>query len=263
MTVLDNDLVAAIESTLHAYTAVPRLSEDLGVPGVRGRVTGLSHPLANLVGMARLDEKNADATIDRVLKRFMPQQKAFGWITGPSTTPRDLERRLVAHGLQHAGALAGMALTDLDREIAPNPEVEVREVTPEETSAQDDMMGRAYGIPKDVAGFFAKLLAAGMGIRARSYFAYLGGPEPVAWSYLVYVPKSPIVLLGGAATVPEHRGHGIYTALVKRRLDDARGDGREAAIVQADRDTSAPICVKLGFRELCSLGFYAWAPPES
>ena len=55
MTVLDNDLVAAIESTLHAYTAVPRLSEDLGVPGVRGRVTGLSHPLANLVGMARLD----------------------------------------------------------------------------------------------------------------------------------------------------------------------------------------------------------------
>ena len=79
----------------------------------------------------------------------------------------------------------------------------------------------------------------------------------------MYVPDSPIVLLGGAATVPEARGHGAYTALVKRRLDDARADGREAAIIQADRNTSAPICAKLGFKELCSLELYVWSPPAS
>ena len=122
-------------------------------------------------------------------------------------------------------------------------------------------MGRAYGMPVDVAGLFAKLLAANTGIRVRSYFGYLGD-APVAWSYLVYVPDSPIVLFGGAATLPEHRGHGLYTALVKRRLDDARADGREAAIIQGDRETSAPICAKLGFRELCSLVVHVWAPPE-
>jgi len=48
---------------------------------------------------------------------------------------------------------------------------------------------------------------------------------------------------------------------VKRRLDDARADGREAAVIQADRNTSAPICAKLGFRELCSLEVYVWSPP--
>jgi hypothetical protein len=62
--------------------------------------------------------------------------------------------------------------------------------------------------------------------------------------------------------VPEARGHGVYSALVKRRLADARADGREAAVIQADRDTSAPICAKLGFRELCSMEVFAWMPPN-
>ena len=63
-----------------------------------------------------------------------------------------------------------------------------------------------------------------------------------------------------AATLPESRGHGVYSALVKRRLDDAHADGLEAAVIQADRDTSAPICAKLGFAELCSMEVYAWSP---
>jgi len=89
--------------------------------------------------------------------------------------------------------------------------------------------------------------------------ASLDGDQPVAWSYLVYLPDSPTVLLGGAATLEEYRGHGIYTALVARRLADARVDGRTAAVIQGDRKTSAPICAKLGFREICGLEMFASA----
>jgi predicted GNAT family acetyltransferase len=73
----------------------------------------------------------------------------------------------------------------------------------------------------------------------------------------VYLPDSPTVLLGGAATLEEYRGHGIYTALVARRLADARADRRTAAVIQGDRKTSAPICAKLGFREICGLELFA------
>ena len=122
------------------------------------------------------------------------------------------------------------------------------------------MMARAYEMPEEVARFFNVLLAmTDSKVKNRGYFAYVdGGTEPVAWSYLVYLPDSPIVLLGGAATVPEHRGRGIYSALVAKRLADARADGRRAAVIQAVRSTSAPICAKLGFREVCGLEFYAW-----
>src|SRR5439155_2286611 len=184
----------------------------------------------------------------------------FGWDTGPTTRPRDLEGRLAAAGLKRVGSLSGMARIDLATPIAANASVRIREVSPQEAVAASDMMARAYGIPSDVARFFNEMLAASTGIKTRSYFAYLDGEAPVALSYLVYIPDSPLVLLGGAATLAEQRGHGMYTALVARRLADARSDGRAAAIIQADRDTSAPICAKLGFRELCGLEVFAAGP---
>lgn len=258
MTLLDLELVEAIESSLHLYPPVPGLSADLRITGVHGRVTSMSHPLANLVGMARLDEDTADATIGRVKDRFREEGKAFGWVTGPGTRPSDLPRRLDQAGLSLIAHLAGMARTDLHLDVASDPAVAIREVTPTEAARESDMMGRAYGMPAEVAEMFTRLLAA-EGVRSRGYFAHVGG-APVAWSYLVYLPSSPIVLLGGAATLPEARGHGLYRQLVKRRLDDARADGRSAAVIQADRDTSAPICAKLGFRELCSLEVFGWSP---
>jgi len=260
VTVAEDALILAVESSLQVYPPVSGLSEDLGVKGVRGRVTDLSHPLANLVGMADLAPDAVDATLKMVRNRYSGGRKAYGWVTGPLTRPHDLGQRLVASGLAKEDELAGMVLTDLAVPIAVDPKIEIREGTLHEAQDASGMMARAYGMPEDVARFFNVMLAmTDNKAKNRGYFAYVdGGTEPVGWSYLVYLPDSPIVLLGGAATVPEHRGRGIYSALVAKRLADARADGRRAAVIQAVRSTSAPICAKLGFREVCGLDFYAW-----
>ena len=259
-TIAEDTLTYAIESSLQVYPPVSGLSEDLGVKGVRGRITDLSHPLANLVGMANIAPDDVDATLKMVRNRYSRGRKGYGWVTGPLTRPHDLGERLVASGLKKADEMSGMALTDLAVPIPVDPRVSVREATLHEAQAASEMMGRAYGIPEEVARFFNVLLAMTDGqVKNRGYFAYVdGGTEPVGWSYLVYLPDSPIVLLGGAATLPEHRGRGIYSALVAKRLADARTDGRSAAVIQAVRSTSAPIAAKLGFREICALEFYAW-----
>jgi GNAT superfamily N-acetyltransferase len=260
LSLAEDALTLAIESSLHVYPPVSGLSEDLGVKGVRGRVTDLSHPLANLVGMADIAPEDVDATLKMVRNRYSGGRKAYGWVTGPLTRPRDLGQRLVAGGMAKADEMAGMALTDLHLRIAVDPRIEVREGTLHEAQAASAMMGRAYDMPEEVARFFNVLLAmTDAKVRNRGYFAFVdGGSEPVGWSYLVYLPDTAIVLLGGAATLPEHRGRGVYSALVAKRLADARADGRTAAVIQAARSTSAPICAKLGFRELCALEFYAW-----
>lgn len=260
MAIPEPELIAAIESSLHLSGAVPGIATELGIPGVRGLVTGVSHPLANLVGMARLMDGEADGAVARVHEAYAAWGKAFGWIVGPGSRPADLERRLAAAGLSHVEALAGMALTDMSAAVPPDPAIRIREIAPAEALAQAEMMGRAYDLPEDVVRTFVSLLAGNaQRFRSRGYFAYLA-ERPVAWSYLVYVPLTRIALLGGAATLAEARGHGIYTALVRRRLQDARADGIEAAVIQAVRSTSAPICAKLGFRELCALEVWAWSP---
>jgi GNAT superfamily N-acetyltransferase len=260
LSVTEDALIEAIESSLQVYPPVSGLSEDLGVKGVRGRVTDLSHPIANIVGMANIAPDDVAPTLKLVRNRFSGGRKAYGWVTGPLTRPSDLGERLVASGLKKVDEMAGMVLTDLAIKISVDPAVEIREATLHEAQAASEMMGRAYDMPEEVARFFNVLLAmTDAKVKNRMYFAYLdGGSEPVAWSYLVYLPDSPIVLLGGAATVPEHRGRGIYSALVAKRLADARADGRTAAVIQAVRSTSAPIAAKLGFREVCGLELYAW-----
>jgi GNAT superfamily N-acetyltransferase len=257
--VVERDLVEAIESTLFLHPAVPGLVQDLGIPGLRGRITKLSHPLANLCGDARFSERECDAMIEKVRQRY--GELAFGWITGPSTRPVDLPRRLEEAGLTHGDSLSGMTLTDLATPIATNPKVRIEETTMKGALAETEMMARAYGLPAEVMRVFNEMLVATADrIKSRGYFGYLDGDSsPVAWSYLAYLPDSPTVLLGGAATLEAHRGQGLYTALVARRIADARADGRTAAIIQADRRTSAPICAKLGFREVCGMEIFASA----
>ena len=91
-TVVERDLVEAIESTLFIYPSVPGLLQDLGIPGLRGRITKLSHPLANLCGDARFSQREANSMIEKVRNRY--GDLAFGWLTGPSTRPVDLPARL-------------------------------------------------------------------------------------------------------------------------------------------------------------------------
>ena len=87
-----------------------------------------------------------------------------------------------------------------------------------------------------------------------------GVTEPVAAASTIYDTNDPMVILAGAAVLEEHRGRGIYRSLVRRRLEDVRGEGIEAAVIQAVRSTSAPICRSLGFDEVCSQELYAWSP---
>ena len=94
-------------------------------------------------------------------------------------------------------------------------------------------------------------------LQRRVYLAYVEGVDyPVATAGMLYMPDDPIAVMLSAATLPQFRGHGIYTSLMARRLADAHHDGLEAAVIQAVRATSAPICRKLGFREIAGLTMY-------
>ena len=248
---------------MFVYPPVPGLVTNLGVPGVIGRETPVSHPIANLVGCADLPREDAGATIAAIRDRFAASSKAFGWVTSPASRPADLPLRLVAAGLVKADELAGMVLDDLTTLIDTNPEVEVRPADHIEQRQAVAMTAEAYSLPVDVAEWFTEVLIGSAGrIRSTMYHAYVAGSDgPVAFGNLVFIPDTSIVLLGGAATLAAYRGRGIYTSLVARRLADARTEGASAAVIQAVRGTSAPVCAHLGFREMLPLELYAWVPP--
>ena len=251
-------ILRALENSIFEFPEIPERWELLEFPGVRAHATPqTSHPIGNLVGVATLTEDNADAVIAQVRDFFAERGHTVGWWVNPSSTPGDLVRRLEAAGFAKVIAQAGQVLTNMGLAIQVNPAVTVRQATPEDRDDLIRVYATAYPLPEEMAAVWADVVPRAAG--GRHYLAFLDGVEgPVAVASMFPFPKSTVAVMQGAATLNAYRGKGVYTALMATRLADARAMGMEAAILQADRTTSAPICANLGFEEMCSIDLYAW-----
>lgn len=137
-------------------------------------------------------------------------------------------------------------------EPSPGPlDVEAREV---ETAAEADAAGRAAWEAFDLrperrnsaaeVALFEELHASDAGA---VYAAWLGG-RLVGSGRAFFSSRG--VLLSGGSTVPDARGRGVYSALVRARWDAAVARGTPALVVQAG-SMSEPILRGLGFEQAC------------
>ena len=261
MAIERTELVRLLEEALFLMPTDRADIAELGIPDVRGRMTPISHPMANLVGSVPRAEELSDATIQEVVERFRAENKSFGWVTGP-LSPEGLERQLIGNRLVRIDEFSGMVLSDLGKPIVTRPGVRVVEVSVEERDKFQALLSMAFQLPPDVAAFMSDVLYFNPShLKVRNYFAFLVGvDEPVGLGSTMYMPDSSVVLLAGSATLADYRHRGVYRGLVARRVDDARKDGVAAAIIQAARTTSAPICQKMGFAEVCRQALYMWEP---
>jgi GNAT superfamily N-acetyltransferase len=262
MTLKKRVLVEAIDTSMFLLPELPGRVERLNIPRVRGRMIDGSDPFVSLVGASRLKSVDADATLQQIHERFAGQNKAYGWIVSSLSTPSDLGERISRLGLVKDLEMAGMVNTRLDTPIPANPRVTVRQVTADDREVSIPLLADAIGFSLEGARATVEALDLSQDpVRRRAYLAFVKGfPEPVAYASMIYLPDQPIVVLYCAATLEAYRGQGVYTQLVARRLADACKDGARAAVIQAVRDTSAPICQKLGFIELCWMDWYIWEP---
>ncbi|UCE19588.1 MAG: GNAT family N-acetyltransferase [Gemmatimonadota bacterium] len=257
-------LTKAIETGPFLLPEVPPELTYLSFSSVQGRVTSISHPMINVVGAATLSANNADTTIRRVRNLFAQNNTSFSWRVGPNSTPKDLDQRLIVAGLVPQQILAGMALTNLNVSVPASPPVDIREPEPQDIEAVKNIIEHGYPTPTQWARILSRSVLQERKpgeADVRVYLAFVKESEsPVAIGTSFFFPDEPVVMLGGAATLEEFRGRGIYTRLVAHRLEKARKEGAEAAVIQAVRTTSAAILEKIGFIEVCSLEVYHWYP---
>jgi GNAT superfamily N-acetyltransferase len=259
-----SELVDAVETGCFLLPETPGYLRELSFDGAKGRIATVSHPYLNTVGLARFGSADAAAAIDSIKAIYAEQGNAITWIVGPSSTPRELGALLIDAGFRKIVDLAGMAHQDLGRSVSEAPGVTTRKAGPEQRDLVLATTARAGGLSEEFARFSVDLREELRGrLDTDTYLAFAEGAElPVGFATMTYFPDRPVVELGGAATMPEHRGKGVYSSLLSRRLGDAYARGMEAAVLQAARVTSAPICGRYGFVEVCSLEYYLWVPEQ-
>jgi hypothetical protein len=241
-------------------TYIEGITWPLPLPGVRARASKFPIMRMNVVGLAAFTAANVDEGIQHVIKRYQQEEKPFSWVVGPTSQPAHLGERLIAAGLTRADdkSMWGMVLRDLNVPIPVNPAIRVQQVTIEEYETHIPMMVQAFGSGTTEEVF--RMAISGhktRGDRCKCYLAYVpDNEEAVAFSMSISMNDRRIVSLGGAATLPAHRGKGIYSSMVAKRLEDARAMGATHAIINAMKTTSAPICAKIGFEIACGIDIY-------
>jgi GNAT superfamily N-acetyltransferase len=262
------DLLDAMENSFFALPEIPGKVEHVefsvgeGEVGVRGVWSPASPSFhANAVGSVRVDAGDADGVIEQVQEHFRSRGCAYQWFFPPTrATPSDLGAPLEQAGIAKAGEAAGLYVTDFEVDVEPNPDIEV--IAAHGGDRMQDLLRvftDGFPIPPEVASLMVDWMVA---LDGRHYVAYLDG-QAISAAVMFAIPKKPIAVFQGAATLPEHRGKGAYSALLHRRLRDAAAVGMEAAVLQADRATSAPICAAYGFHELIDLVVHVWQPDPS
>lgn len=214
------------------------------------------------VRKAHWTEGQADARIQEVLAFFRERGRAFVWFVAPSTTPRDLSSRLERAGLvpeqRTRLLLADLPLVGL-RVNSQIRIVETRSREEVETRLRFAWPAWSEEVIRSEASDRLRSQSV-YGERAGSLLAYLGD-APIADASWRDSMDGETIYLTGAGTREQHRGKAVYQTLTAHRLSAAVARGCKYAVIQARPDTSMPILLRRGFREVGEVSVLSWEPP--
>ena len=211
---------------------------------------------ANMVLHSDLDEASADAAIEAEVLHFQGLGQSFEWKVYSHDRPRNLRERLAARGFSVGADEAIMALDLAEWKDSPGAvpkttsEFEIRRISGSEGLADmAAVLAAVWGEdPREQIQEFATLLRDHPAFMS-AYVAYTGD-KPVATCRINFPEGSPFASLWGGSTLAEFRGRGIYSVMLRIRVEEARRRGYSYLTIDA-LPTSRPIVERRGFRLLC------------
>ncbi|HEY2053325.1 MAG TPA: hypothetical protein VGH14_05250 [Solirubrobacterales bacterium] len=171
----------------------------------------------------------------------------------------DAEDWLESRGYECGPKVRRFVHPGMDETPTTSSPLEICELGALETEGMSHIFGDVLDLPS-----LATVLILGLPLRDgwHCYRASLGGQEVACGSMLIL---GKVALLGIEATLPDARGHGCQTALIERRLIDARKQSCDFAVAEVcDIHPASPDAVRnllrLGFDEIA--GSATWRRPS-
>jgi ribosomal protein S18 acetylase RimI-like enzyme len=223
--------------------------------------SGLPFELANGIARSSLPTENLERTLDETLKRLTIQHVPMAWLTGPSTRPRDLGKRLQENGWVFGDEAPGMAveLRTLDERLSLPSELTIARVSDDESlRTWIRVMTMGSELPEFLLTILLEVAdkhSFKIDPAVHFYLGMLGG-KAVATS-LLYLGGG-VAGIYNVSTLPELRKQGIGTALTVAPLLDARAWGYQIGTLQSTQ-MGLHLYRRLGFQEYCTFNAYFWS----
>ena len=229
--------------------------KDIEYPDMRREVTpnvvrhiDTSDHREGIISYSQLNEANAEDTIREQVSYFESLGQGFEWKLYDYDQPADLKERLDAHGFIVEEAEAIMVL-----DLEDAPELFWRPVTHQVQRITDpgkvsDVLSVEQQVWEEDFSWLGEYLGGTLRRYPEQmsvYVAYVNGqPASAAWTY--FPDHSQFASLWGGSTVSDFRKHGLYTALLAVRAQEAKA--RQVRYLTVDASPmSRPILEKFGF----------------
>ena len=258
MDFVDQALARRLESAeempqVHYARLYQKLKPEIGAavePICGGHMifAGLNSPIGRTVGMG-FDGSATAADLDR-MEQFYRSHGAPSQIdVCPLTDPPLFEMlKQRGYGMAELNNVLFRRLEGEDQPPAPAG-ANIRQGHAEEAQAFAAIVVRAFFPNGDAPEGFAEMIAPIYQCEGGILFTAEIGGRPVACAAGLIIPEHRILALFGAGTLPEFRGRGLQTALLRARMEVARKAGCEhAVIVTQGGTTSMRNAQRLGFQ---------------
>ncbi|MBL9207032.1 MAG: GNAT family N-acetyltransferase [Opitutaceae bacterium] len=218
------------------------------------RLTPLAADLDGVVMFSELSTSTIDDAIAEQIAYFRDLGRSFEWKVYAFDAPTDLARRLEQRGFVAGDREAFMVyhVSALPTVVPPHgfrierviSEAGMRDIV----AVQEAVWGRSFPWLKSA-------LAASLA-QASLFCAYVND-QPAGTGWIDFPANSSFAELHGGAVLAAHRGRGLYSALYRVRMLEAKARGFPFVSVDA-APMSCPLLLRKGFECVCETTPYRW-----
>jgi hypothetical protein len=251
-----------IHQILDLYTRQERIKVEF--PGMRKDwLAHLSRHVQpgsgiNFILYSDLDAEQAGPAIDEQVAYFRALRQDFYWKVYENDRPADLIALLQARGFElfEEETILVLELDDAPASLLGPTQVDLRRIT-----RQEDL-GHVVSVLEKVSGGSFDWIYKRLGpqLEVPNYvevYAAFVDDQPVSAGWVYFTRGGDFASLWGGATIEAYRQRGLYTALLARRIQTARQQGKQFITINAG-PMSKPIVEKYGFRRLTSAHELDW-----
>jgi ribosomal protein S18 acetylase RimI-like enzyme len=256
-------LTAAVENNHFAYLASFRKWPKVQVfdePELLYLRSKIPFPVFNAHVRLRATHEEARKRIAAAARYAKEAGVPVAWYTGPQTKPTATGELLEKAGFTIRDIAPGMAIAMAElRPLKPHG-FEIRQVeTDADFAGWRAVFEAGFRVAPEVAAAFVEAYRV-IGFAGASpthhFTASIGGK--VAGCATVFMGAGAAGIYN-IATLPEHRGRGIGSALTLRALHYGHAKGFRVGVLQASSE-GLPMYRSLGFAEACTIGIYVKSP---
>jgi len=216
------------------------------------------------IAYTRLDAATADAVIQEQIAFFKQIGTDFEWKLYDYDTPPDLKERLAAYGfeIEEPESLMILPLEEAPATLLAPITHDVRRLTtPAELEHIRAIEDEVWQTEHESLIRYLHLMMTQNPERMSFYAAFVE-ERPVSCAWIHFPPTGQFASLWGGSTLPEHRGRGLYTALLAVRVQEAIRRGRHYLTIDAS-PMSRPIVERFGFVYVATTYPCKWTSGQS